>query len=357
MLLQGKISPLIIKIISGGYLHSDLVEFVHVCKSFAETFLRTQHYYNKLFFSTNHPSKISDLALDVIGPLFARDDHGCFYELKRFFEPYLADVEFDENLALVHLRRLVVSKARQELINFFKQEDPSGWRIYRNLQLAPKRNANIGVFKDFDRLHYYYKPAALNREIPSGLRPELNEIPDEKLEQRFLHALKLTKKTPEVVEVVLKNLSEEDEYRLFVSRKKLFQALKAVWGFDVVPMNDFQFAGDLNVDLQQTLSKNQEGILGELIVYLNDVVNKTYMEKQKATSEETAAYESILEAYFLDLLSCGSPQKLPYYIDHCSKDGELKKNWNLHKNRLEYMIKLGKKHMRESWEQGDFRIG
>lgn len=351
MLLKEKLSPIIFKIVSNNYNQNDITFLVHIAKSLAESYLKTQRYYHKLFTRTNHPDEISDIAIDIIAPLFSRDDYGCFYELQRFFQPLLNDIESKESLALIHLRRLVVSKAKQELINVFKQEDPVGWRIYRNLHLAPKRNAKIGVFKDFDMLHYYYGPSAPAGDVPSVLRPELPEISFEDLEQRLVEFLKLTNKTPEVVERVLKSLQEDDEYRLFVSREKLFHSLKAVWGFQLVPYNDYQHETDRNVYQQRSLVNDPNGIMRVLSNHIQNVIDKTYVDKQKMSSKEAVQYVDVLDAYFTDLLSSGSPQKIPQYMHHCSDNGLFKDNWNLHKNRLEYMIRIGKKHLRDLWDK------
>ncbi len=351
MLLKEKLSPIIIKIVSNNYNQSDISFLVHISKSLAESYLRTQRYYNKLYTQTNHPDELSNMAIDIIAPLFARDDYGCFYELQRFFHPLLKDIEAEESLALIHLRRIVVSKAKQELINVFKQDDPAGWRIYRNLQLAPKRNQNIGVFKDFDMLHYYYIPATPTGDVPSALRPELQEIPAIELEQQLVEFLKVSQKTPDVVEWVLKSLIENDEYRLFVSREKLFHSLKAVWGLQLVSINDYQYTTDRNVYQRQSLLNDPNGLMRDLSLHIQNVINTTYVRKQKMSSKEAAKYVSVLEAYFNDLLSCGSPQKIPQYMNRCTDNGLFKDNWDLHKNRLEYMIRLGKKHLRDLWEQ------
>ncbi len=351
MLPRAKLASIILKIVSNNYNQSDITYLVHISKSLAESYIRTRRYYNKLYTPTNHPDEISNLSLDIIAPLFARDDYGCFYELQRFFHPLLQDIESEESLALIHLRRIVMSKAKQELINVFKQEDPAGWRIYRNLQLTPKRNIKIGVFKDFDVLNYYYRSTAAKGDVPSGLRPELQEISFEDLEQRLVEFLKLTNKTPEVVELVLKSLIESDEYRLFVSREKLFHSLKSVWGFQLVPFTDDQYESDQNDFQQRPLLNDQNRLMKNISLHIQNVIDKTYVCKQKMSSKEAVQYVSILEAYFNDLLSCGSPQKIPKYMNHLSGNCLFKDNWNLHKNRLEYMIKLGKKHLRDLWEQ------
>lgn len=243
-----------------------------------------------------------------------------------------------------------MSKAKQELINVFKQEGPTGWRIYRNLQLAPKRNENIGVFKDFDMLHYYYRPTGLTGDVPSSLRPGLQEIPSIELEQQLIDFLKVSQKTPDVVEWVLKSLIESDEYRLFVSREKLFHSLKAVWELQMVPMNDYQNTTDQNIYQQRSLLNDSNRLMRDLSLHIQNVINTTYVRKQKMSSKEAVQYVSVLDSYFNDLLSSGSPQKIPQYMNQCTGNGLFKDNWNLHKNRLEYMIKMGKKHLRDLWD-------
>ena len=346
MLRMEKLSPLIKKIVSNNLTQREILYLVHICKSLTKSYLKTQRFYNKLYMQTNHPDEISDIAIDVIAPLFSRDNDGCFYELKRYFYPLLQDIESNDNLALIHLRRIVVSKAKQELINVFKQHDPAGWRIYRNLQLVPKHNNQIGIFRDFGRIYYYYKTAPVISSPPMELRPELEEISFEDLKQRVIEFQKLTNKTPEVVELVLKSLQENDEYCLFVSREKLFIALKAVWGLQMVQLKENQFETNRYVYPYRPLPDNHNGMMKKISLHIQNVIDKTYVRKQKMTSKNAVQYMNVLNAYFNDLLSSGSPQKIPQYMNHRSENDMFQDNWNLHKNRLEYMIKLGKKHLR-----------
>lgn len=356
MLREKKLSELISKVVLGYYSKSDIVELVHFCSSLAEAYLRTQRYHYRLYTTNSYPENISDLALDVIAPLFARDELNRYNELEIYFRPLLSEISNEENLALIYLRRLVVSKAKQELITIFKYEDPSGWRIYRNLQLAPKRNQRIGVFKDFDKLYYYYKPAATNNSVPSGLRPNLEEIPTEELELRFLKSLKKSNKTPEVVERVLRSLIKEGEYRLFVSRGNFFHALRNVWGVSFISMTDKQFSIEQSLNGVAQFPSDQNGLMEKLSDYFQEIVLKKYVEKKKATSREGVVYANILESYFNDLLTCGSPLKIPQYMKYRTDYDLLKDHWNLHLNRLEYMTKLGKQRLRELWDQRNFRI-
>ncbi len=351
MELKGKLSTVIFKIVSNTYSRSDLSTMVHVSISLAEAYLRIQLYYKKLQLKITAGDEIHNIAIDIIGPLFTRNNDGEFTAFQRYFKPLVEDIEDQDDLALIHLRRIVYSMAKQEIINLFKLEDPAGWRIYRNIQLAPKRNKNIGVFTDMDIQHYYYSPGVPIESVPSGLKPDRPEIPGREVEVQVLDLLKISQKTPVIVELLLKSLVKNDEYRFFLSREILFRSLKSVWGIKLVPFNDDLLSTGMNEYNEKKLLDNHNAIIKNLSLHIQEVIYNTYVNSRKISFQDAEHYIKILNEYFSDLLSTGSTQTLPQYLEYHS-NGELEMDqWDLHRSRMEYMIKIGKNHLRDLWEK------
>jgi hypothetical protein len=76
-----------------------------------------------------------DLALDCIGPLFARDANGTFTHLVAYY----ASIHWEslpESELLAATRRLVYSTVHQQLVRLYRDHDPSLEKIIRNLRNA-----------------------------------------------------------------------------------------------------------------------------------------------------------------------------------------------------------------------------
>ena len=76
-----------------------------------------------------------DLALDCIGPLFARDAHGTFTQLEVYYTSLYWESLPDAEL-LAATRRIVYSMVHQQLVRLYRDHDPSLEKIIRNLRNA-----------------------------------------------------------------------------------------------------------------------------------------------------------------------------------------------------------------------------
>lgn len=355
-MIEGKeLYNLVLRVITGCSSTSDQTRLVRVCVALASAYLRYQQYSQRLYFSVNtrENGELRDMSVDVVAPLFARDEKGCFIYLKRYFEPLLTEMEQNQDCCLQYLRRLVVSKTKQELIRYFRREDPSGWNIYRNLQLAPERNDHIGVFEDLHRLYFYYRDPSVTLNVPSDLQPQRPEVEFAVLENWLQNVVHRTNKVPELMEQILSDLSQSREYRLFVSRVKLFRCLRSVTAFKIVFIDQDQYyahegnGGMVSPEWDPTL------VLGNLLRFLEGALKRIYLDKAKLTSLETTTYREILRTYFSDLLN-GHLESLPKYLNRSCAAALMGDNFAKHKNRLEYLIKLGKQELRNEWEENIF---
>ena len=152
-----QLTRIIIKIISSNYNQENISALFHFCKSLSLSYLINQHQKQKLLLRiyTQERNFLDDFAIDAVATLFTRDSDDRFYILIKYFEPYLGQITEQNELSLVYLRKLVVSKTKQEIIEYYKKENPSGWKIFRNVKEAPNRNTNIGVNIDFHNKYYY----------------------------------------------------------------------------------------------------------------------------------------------------------------------------------------------------------
>jgi len=341
------ISQLIERIIFNRYSNRDIVNFIHLCSAHAYGFLKIKYYRNKLFFGVNCSSDemLQDLAVDLIAPLFARDKNGRFSVLKKYFQPLLEEIEGNNETILIFLKRLIVSKAKQELVEKFKKEDPVGWKIYRNLQLVPTRNERIGVFQFGTDPYFYWKTSDSRIRIPEDLMPALPEISYEDLIDQVHRAVSHNKTTPLIVEAILLQLKHDPRYRQFISQKKMFKCLNKVLRIEIISLiEEKEWKATNNISLNnEELHHVYQSVSQEICIQ----INKVYVVKGKINNRESEKYSTILKQYFEDLIFRGNAQRIPEYMNHNPDYRFITKNWKTHQSRLEYLIKLGKKHLKE----------
>ncbi|MDZ7304829.1 MAG: hypothetical protein ONB44_22095 [candidate division KSB1 bacterium] len=102
--------------------------------------------------------ELEDMAIDCVAGLFMRNDADEFVQLRRYFGPYLdSHVELNDVELLIMLRRLVIKKTKQELSRIFKERDPEGAKIIRNIRVAVKNAKDLGIFREMGREYIYLR--------------------------------------------------------------------------------------------------------------------------------------------------------------------------------------------------------
>ncbi len=158
------LSKLVSSICQGGSHSAELTQFVNLVQKISLSYLKYQEVIGKhIRWERNKNSgELEDLALDCVAGLFMRNDEGQFVQFRKYFlenNPNLEEMEDVEVLVL--LRRLVIKKTKQELSRIFKERDPEGAKIVRNIKVAIKSSSDFESFREMGR-EYIYTTAAIN---------------------------------------------------------------------------------------------------------------------------------------------------------------------------------------------------
>ena len=334
---------IIIKIISSDYKQEEIKELFHCCKSLSHAYLVNKYNQHKIFIKTIVPGSnfLDDFATDAVSTLFSRDSENKFHVFIKYFSPHINVIEKESALTLVLLRKLVVSKTKQEIIEFYKEENPSGWKIYRNVKEAPNRNTNIGVYNDFNKV-FYYLFEDKSYKFPEDYSPNLLDIDEEIIRNWISIIIKETNKTPTIIEYVLRKLFYQMNFKKYLSRDCLFQNIKAEMGIIISPLNEEFLLIPNNIKMNNNiLNKTQ------LFHFLESMISEKYLSKNKISQQESDLYKNISRDYFLDLINDGYTEKLTYYLNNQKKYQIISINDATHKSRIEYIIKLGRNYLKE----------
>ena len=153
------LSNLVLSICSGDYKEPELTEFVNLVQKISLSYLKYQEVIGKhiRWERNKNVSELEDLALDCVAGLFMRNEEGEFVQFKKYFERSSANVlEIDEAEIMVLLRRLIIKKTKQELSRIFKERDPEGAKIVRNIKVAIKSASDFDSFREMGREYIYY---------------------------------------------------------------------------------------------------------------------------------------------------------------------------------------------------------
>ncbi|MFQ5638855.1 MAG: hypothetical protein ACE5IR_12765 [bacterium] len=151
---------LVSSICNGTYKEIELIEFVNLIQKISLSYLKYQEVIGKhiRWERGKNISELEDLALDCVAGLFMRDEKNEFVQFNRYFCQHSTSIEdLDEVEIMVLLRRLVIKKTKQELSRIFKERDPEGAKIVRNIKVAIKSSSDFESFREMGREYIYLR--------------------------------------------------------------------------------------------------------------------------------------------------------------------------------------------------------
>ncbi|MCG8607077.1 hypothetical protein MJD09_19095, partial [bacterium] len=154
------LSHLIMNICTGDYHERELVDFVTQVQRISLSYLKYQEVIGKhiRWERTRSGGELEDLALDCVAGLFMRNENNEFVQFQKYFCQNSVPVEqLDEEEVEILLRRLVIKKTKQELSRIFKERDPEGAKIVRNIKVAIKSSDDFESFREMGREYIFFK--------------------------------------------------------------------------------------------------------------------------------------------------------------------------------------------------------
>jgi hypothetical protein len=187
------LTGLIRKICAGTYSSAELVQFVNLLQKAALSYLRYQELAGKrIALVRQDREELEDLAMDCVAELFMRDEHGAFVQLRKYFGQKLDEIGDNDAEMMLQVRRLVVKKTKQELSRIFRERDPEGAKVVRNIKVAVRNSKELTCFREMGREFICYAPegrdgGARDTVYPHcpPLRRECPPFPEELLCMQF----------------------------------------------------------------------------------------------------------------------------------------------------------------------------
>ncbi|NHZ85276.1 MAG: hypothetical protein GWP19_05280 [Planctomycetia bacterium] len=336
---------LISRIIDGCYSHQDLKLFINLCSSISAAYLKNEMYYNRIYFPIviKDDIELKDISLDLIAPLFERDESNSFKLFKHCI--LTGNNHLSEESLYNRLKSVIISKTKQELIERFKEEEPGGYKILRNIKLTPARTNKIKKFNIQFNTYFYYFEGECQEPVIDHLNAELPEIAQDELLELAHIACKKDTVIPKILENILINVKNNVTIRNFIELSALFKALKNVLLYKTVPLDsNFEYNGHFNNNSGDDYNSYIFQELYENIIF---VVKNKYIDSGKIDEHVAGYYNSVLKEYFKDIIFANDRNTLPHYLNNGFDNSIIKDHYPQHKTRIEYLVKLCKNKLEQ----------
>ncbi len=363
---KSNLVTLIPKICSGNYSQHELTHFVSLVQKISLSYLKYQEVIGKhiRWERKQRSTELEDMAIDCVAGLFMRNEQDEFTQLKRYFEPHLEKTPAPDDVELlVLLRRLVIKKTKQELSRIFKERDPEGAKIIRNIRVAVKNASDLQTFREMGREYIYFAPVseevAYEGEMQAGgactetapvmdevyLRKDKPTIPEKVLRSQYLDNYNPKDHVSSSIRKMLAVVEDDERFQnclptdviarlirhtnLEVVRTRLLSQIEEMSPLDYVRMQEISRAKKNVLKKIEAKIQNQYVASGKISQEKGDIYYRTL-----ADVLDDITHSKKIESYF---------RHLRKYMPHLTQKQYRREERTI----FEYLGKLTKKWFRE----------
>jgi hypothetical protein len=345
------------------------MEFVNLSQRIAVSFLKYQEVTGKNISLDKRGTynNLEDVAIDCIATLFTRDEKAQFIQLKKYFANFVNDIDpITDNDILIKLRGLIIKKTKQELSRIFRERDPEGAKILRNVRVALKSAPDLGSFREMGREFLFSEISATSadadpdriltkqeitprgEENPGKSRDELYPnfrrrqpaIPERVLRQEYLNHY--SPKDPVSIQVrkMLWIVGRNSEYQNFVGLDVVVDIIRT--------MNQEMFHESIITEvesespLDRLRNKEIEKVVYSSINFITQKIEKQYVEKNKIAQEKAKIYLNTIIDLIQDLANGRTTDSNFSYLIRYLPEMTQKQYREEERSIFEYLVKLAK---------------
>ncbi len=333
---------LIADLLNGRLDYRSFKRFYDYCHAIAVSYLRNKHFGGSMYLDirSNVSRDIADLATDCIAPLFEQDERLSFPQIQFYFRDTIKSAwDIVEPELFLLLKTLIVSRINQELILIFKDADPVGFRILRNINLAVKYSSKLELTEWDDSFYLHLKRK--DARFPDDYFPQKDAIYYDDLVHLSARHASLQSNFPKLLITILEEIEAEGQYATMIERCHLNHCMRRALNFHQKDLDMEQISGAMSSSLSYNKYKP---ILESLLNELQPVILRLHKKKNGSAQFLENLYQEIVSKYFSDLLQDGYPEYLPEYWRDMATNNE---DYQVHKASLEYLIRLGKEKLKK----------
>ncbi|MBD3385941.1 hypothetical protein GF407_13575 [candidate division KSB1 bacterium] len=350
------LSELVHNICSGTYHQTELMQFIHLSQKISLSYLKFQELLGKRITGERLDTdvELEDLAIDCIAELFSRDENDCFPQLKRYYETKFSETpDLNDAEILVLTRRLIVRKTKQELARIFRERDPEGAKIVRNIKVAVRNSDTLRLFKDMGKEYVFYTNGhnipidniQITPQIERYIRRQNPPIPEDLLSSRFLESYNPNDSVSTSIRKLFRHVHELREFQNFIA---LDTIVKLVRSMKFQTFKERILSDDHVPTPQDTIElKEIENYVHVVMIKVNQKIDSQYLRTGKLKHDKAQIYSNALCDVLYDLIqkkdSSSYFRNLRYYMPHLSQQDYRTKERSI----FEYLAKVAKREFRK----------
>lgn len=351
---RANLTQLVCNLCSGEYCQAELIQFVSLAQKISLSYLKYQEMLGKRI--TGHTPEsdlvLADLAMDCIAELFARNEDHSFPQLKKYYESKFAEMsEITDAEVLILTRRLIVRKTKQELSRIFRERDPEGAKIVRNIKVAIRTSKDLHLFREMGKEFVFYlkhnSSFQINYPLSTNdlLRRSLPPIPEELLHKQFLDIYIIGDSVYISIRKLLLSISALKKYQNFISLEMIVKLIRH---------NKFDACKEWLISNERVPTPADQLETKEMENYIDLVMNNMwsrldlqYLRTNKLKLEKAIIYHKALRDVLHDLIqkrdTSSYYRNLKFYLSNLSQKDYRQQERSV----FEYLAKLAKKEFRK----------
>ena len=351
---NANLMQLVYSICDGSYSQSGLIQYVNLAQRISLSYLKYQEMLGKRISGDAWEAdlELADLAMDCIAELFGRDDSGQFPQLKKYYEGKFAEMPFiNDAEVLILTRRLIVRKTKQELSRIFRERDPEGAKIVRNIKVAIRTAPDLHLFRELGKEYVFHgtmpktdQTTAISQKTALYLRHSQPPIPEDMLHKLFLDNFHSGDSVSVSIRRLLEAIHSLAGYQNFCGLDVVVKLVRYV-KFDVC--RERLAAGESVATPADDLeSKEMEEYISLVMNNLWSRLDSQYLRTQKLPVDKAKIYHRALRDVLYDLIqkrdTSSYYRNLKYYMPELTQ----KEYRQQERSVFEYLAKLAKKEFR-----------
>lgn len=282
----------------------------------------------------------NDLLYDCLADLFERDGSGRFPQIAEYFNREIDDIKTsNETEMLLTLRRLVFGKINQNFIRIYSEADPILSKILRNLRIAVEKQKLFELEIRFGETYVIPTGVEILRDRPP--------IPEEFLKEQISKNVSIHDNIPKVLNTIHSILMTQNEYQRCVQLVYIALNIKFIYSLGKLDCEDREY---VEIDfIHLDIENISNSVCAELLHELYD----NYVANKKCGDDIFGKYINATKEILRQTYGDGDGKGESFYEILNQQIPELTKTEYAEKHRttLEYFVRLGKKRMKEKFNE------
>ncbi|MBN2355263.1 hypothetical protein JXO59_04080 [candidate division KSB1 bacterium] len=268
------------------------------------------------------------LAADAVADLFYHSADGKLIYFQRIFAP-MCDAPLQADEYLIRLRQIIVRQVHQFLTRLYRQRDPEGGKILRNIRLCVSKHPHTKLTKDINGLHVVYAPN------PSASEEGIS-CPRAELIAGLAHRLWDADMTiAQMVDALLQNLSAAHQRSVSVDLMDLVRLIRNFRTNTADGRNSQDVS--TNVSCQEFIHHSQT-----ILADISKIIMTSYVQKGKLSLRQGLCLQAALRDWAEDVVQGESSEDYYSYAHRHWPDLSRQEYFRSLRNVFEYLIKLAR---------------